>query len=59
MLFLQERFADPSTYEKVKGAFVLTAKLLDEAVRETASDYNLLGEQIELELDECTLVFDL
>ncbi|CAJ0919077.1 unnamed protein product, partial [Mesorhabditis belari] len=40
----KERFADQNDYERVKGAFVLTPKLLDEAVVEIETDYNVLGQ---------------
>ncbi|CAJ0567617.1 unnamed protein product, partial [Mesorhabditis spiculigera] len=42
----KERFSDQAAYERVKGAFVLTPKLLDESTQENeTTDYNVLGQQ--------------
>ncbi|CAJ0573052.1 unnamed protein product, partial [Mesorhabditis spiculigera] len=42
----KERFSDQAEYERVKGAFVLTPKLLDESTQENeTTDYNVLGQQ--------------
>uniref|UniRef100_A0AC34Q3K0 Aspartate carbamoyltransferase n=1 Tax=Panagrolaimus sp. JU765 TaxID=591449 RepID=A0AC34Q3K0_9BILA len=39
----KERFANPNDYEKVKGKFVITPQILDEAHEAKTDDYNVLG----------------
>ncbi|KAE9550164.1 hypothetical protein FO519_006624 [Halicephalobus sp. NKZ332] len=44
----KERFSDPADYEKVKGKFILTPQVLDEAREESTDDYNVLRPQKKL-----------
>lgn len=44
----RERFSNPADYEKVKGKFILTPQVLDEAREESNDDYNVLRPQRKL-----------
>uniref|UniRef100_A0A7E5A1Q8 Carbamoyl phosphate synthase arginine-specific large chain n=1 Tax=Panagrellus redivivus TaxID=6233 RepID=A0A7E5A1Q8_PANRE len=44
----KERFASAADYERVKGKFVLTPRLLNEARDELHEDYNVLGRTVNL-----------